>query len=185
MKEDKTNIAEQLDQNNFVVLRGFIPRKAAISLAEGFVEYCLRAGIKGDSQAPHSPSVYDYKPFVKLLLSKLPELNLMLDKELFPTYTYARMYVKGDDLKKHKDRNACEHSLTLNLYKEKDWTIYMQSPDGSEHGVELEPGDAILYKGCEAVHWRDVYEGNMHVQVFMHYVEVDGPNAWAYFDKKK
>lgn len=183
--KDKTNCSERLDDNNFVVLRELVPHKEAVGLAEGFLKYCIMNGIKGDVQAPNSPSVYDYKPFLKLMLRLLPTLNELLNKELFPTYCYARVYSKGEILERHRDREACEHSVTLNLFKGKDWPIWMQSPDESEHSVELNPGDGILYKGCEADHWREAYKGDIHIQLFMHYVDSEGPNSWAYFDKRK
>ena len=30
--------------------------------------------------------------------------------KLYPAYTYARIYKKGDELKRHKDRFSCEIS---------------------------------------------------------------------------
>ena len=35
--------------------------------------------------------------------------------KLYPAYTYARIYKKGDELKRHKDRFSCEISTTMNL----------------------------------------------------------------------
>jgi hypothetical protein len=88
-------------------------------------------------------------------------------------------------LKRHRDRPACEISFTLNLAKDSDWPIYFQRPDGSETLVELNPGDAVLYLGCQADHWRNKFEGEEHVQVFLHYVRANGPKAWAFFDKQQ
>jgi hypothetical protein len=34
---------------------------------------------------------------------------------MLPTYSYARIYANGDELKKHRDRPACEVSVTLHL----------------------------------------------------------------------
>jgi hypothetical protein len=35
--------------------------------------------------------------------------------KLYPAYTYTRLYKKGDELKRHKDRFSCEISTTMNL----------------------------------------------------------------------
>jgi hypothetical protein len=86
-------------------------------------------------------------------------------------------------LERHKDRPACEVSLTLNLSKDKDWPIWIQTPDGKEVSLNLKSGDAVMYLGCERDHWRDTFEGNEYVQVFLHYVRSRGPNVWAVFDK--
>jgi hypothetical protein len=84
----------------------------------------------------------------------------------------------------HSDK-ACEISITVNLSSDAEWPIFIQKPDCTEAAVELKPGDAMLYLGCVADHWREPYTGNNYAQVFMHYVRRDGPNAWAYFDKRK
>jgi Rps23 Pro-64 3,4-dihydroxylase Tpa1-like proline 4-hydroxylase len=47
----------------------------------------------------------------------------------------------------------------------------------------MQPGDAILYLGCEADHWRDPIPGSKCVQVFLHYVDSNGSRSGCYFDK--
>jgi predicted 2-oxoglutarate/Fe(II)-dependent dioxygenase YbiX len=47
-------------------------------------------------------------------------------------------------------------------------------------------GDAALYRGMDKVHWREPYkEGKWQAQVFLHYVDADGPHAEWKFDKRK
>ena len=43
----------------------------------------------------------------------------------------------------------------------------------------LKPGDAVIYKGCEAVHWRFPLEEDdqLVVQFMLHYVDKNGVNA--------
>jgi hypothetical protein len=108
-----------------------------------------------------------------------------LGEKVLPTYTYARVYKEGSELLRHRDRPACEISLTLNLSKDSDWPIYFQRSDGSETSVELEPGDAVMYLGCQSDHWRNKFQGNECVQLFMHYVRSFGAKSWAYFDKQR
>jgi hypothetical protein len=38
----------------------------------------------------------------------------------------------------------------------------------------MEPGDMIIYKGCEIEHWREPFKGLNHAQLFMHYNRKDG-----------
>jgi hypothetical protein len=54
--------------------------------------------------------------------------------------------------------------------------------DGEPRGAELKPGDGLLYRGTELFHWRDAYQGEALVQVFLHYVDRDGPHADQKFD---
>jgi hypothetical protein len=49
----------------------------------------------------------------------------------------------------------------------------------------MDVGDAILYKGQEKPHWRNPYkEGQWQAQVFLHYVDADGPHAEWKYDKR-
>jgi hypothetical protein len=54
-------------------------------------------------------------------------------------------------------------------------------------GVEIlmEPGEAVIYLGCEVEHWREEFKGNWQSQVFLHYVDANGPYANSKFDGKK
>lgn len=50
--------------------------------------------------------------------------------KLIETYSYARIYKKGDILHRHKDRASCEISTTLNLGGPQ-WPIFLE-PDASK-----------------------------------------------------
>ena len=141
--------------------------------------------LHGDTQAPNSHAIYNFIPFVSLRVNKIPRVNEILGEEVLPTYTYARVYKEGSELVRHRDRPACEISFTVNLAKDNDWPIYFQRPDNSETLIELNPGDAVLYLGCQADHWRNKFEGQEHIQLFLHYVRAEGSKAWAFFDKKQ
>jgi hypothetical protein len=43
--------------------------------------------------------------------------------------------------------------------------------------VNLKPGDGVIYRGCEIEHWREAYEGDYHIQAFLHYVDANGKYA--------
>jgi hypothetical protein len=175
----------QIIQNNYFYVPGFITPDIVLALSKEFKEHCIKFNLQGDPQAPNSHSMYDFMPFVRLLVEKVPEVSKLLGEKVLPTYTYARVYKEDSELLRHRDRPACEISLTLNLSKDNDWPIYFQRPDGSETSVELNPGDAVLYLGCQADHWRTKFEGQECVQLFMHYVRSYGSKSWAYFDKRQ
>jgi predicted 2-oxoglutarate/Fe(II)-dependent dioxygenase YbiX len=134
----------------------------------------------GDSQVPKSRSCYCL-PVCNILLGRMTEkVSELAGKRLRPSYTYCRVYLKGADLKPHKDRPSCEYSVTLNLSQTHPWTIYM-----GKRGVVQKPGDAVLYKGCEIEHSRKEFTGDEYVQVFLHYVDADGPHKDHVYDIKK
>ena len=124
-------------------------------------------GTMGDPQAPDSFSIYSDTTIETLSLLLKPIIEKTTKKKLVPTYTYARVYKKGEVLWPHKDRHACEYSITLALGGDK-WPIYM---DGTE--LNLNAGDLAVYKGCEIAHWRNEFKGKECVQCFLHYNEIN------------
>jgi PKHD-type hydroxylase len=133
----------------------------------------------GDEQVPNSHSYYNL-PVCNILLGRLiDEVSAEAGKTLRPSYTYCRVYLKGADLKPHKDRPSCEYSVTLNLSQTHPWIIYM-----GKKGIVQNPGDGVLYKGCEIEHSRAVFEGDEYVQVFLHYVDANGPYKDHVYDLK-
>lgn len=169
---------------NYLYIPGIISQDRALGLGREFDRYVTNNNISGDPQAPKSPSVYNYMPFVKLLVELIPVVSEKLGEAVLPTYSYARSYKYGEILARHRDRPACEVSLTLNLFKDVDWPIYFEEGDSSAK-FELSPGDAGMYLGNETDHWRYEFTGQKYVQVFLHYVKADGKYSWAYFDRVK
>jgi predicted 2-oxoglutarate/Fe(II)-dependent dioxygenase YbiX/alkylated DNA repair dioxygenase AlkB len=174
-----------LEQNNYLFVPQFISEKKAKALAKQFEAYAEEKELCGDSQAPNSRSMYNYPAFLELLCNRLHKVSDIVEEKLLPTYTYARVYKPGDDLKVHKDRDACELSLTVNLYQEKEWPIYVKKPNGETAQVTLHPGDAMIYLGCAAEHWRETLNEGKNIQVFLHYVFSRGHRAYAVFDKER
>lgn len=176
----------QLEQNNFLFVPGFISSERAQSLQKQFIELEQTGQYSKDHQAPNSPAIYNFKPFLELLCEKTNEISNLVEEAVLPTYTYARIYKNGEMLARHRDRSACEISLTVHLDGDAPWGIGIEKPSKEEVNLTLQQGDAMLYLGCAADHWRDTpFSGQNYGQVFLHYVRSNGPCAWAYFDKKQ
>ena len=128
-------------------------------------------GVWNDEQIPGTYSHYSDIAMETLLQKLRPSIEKETGLKLNETYSYARIYKKGDVLVRHKDRYSCEVSATLNLGGD-SWPIYLE-PSGElgKEGVkvDLEPGDMLIYKGCEVEHWREPFEGENCGQVFLHY----------------
>jgi len=143
-------------------------------------------GSWGDRQIPGTYSHYADIAMETLLLKVKPIMEKKTKLKLVPTYSYARIYKKGDILHKHKDRMSCEISTTLNLGGDK-WPIYVNHKQNegliTEAGyvpskskgikIELNPGDMLVYRGCDLEHWRNSFKGNDCVQVFLHYNDLN------------
>jgi len=124
-----------------------------------------------DEQVPNTYSSYADIVMETLMLKCHPIMEKTTGLKLQPAYTYARIYKKGDILKRHKDRFSCEISTTLNLGGDK-WDLYLE-PSGREGikgiKVDLKPGDMLIYSGCKLEHWREEFKGKNCGQVFLHY----------------
>jgi len=134
-------------------------------------------GTFSDIQVPNTYSCYSDFVMETLLLKLLPIVEKETELKLIPTYSYTRLYKKGDELKRHKDRPSCEVSITLNLGGD-NWDIFLE-PSGkiNQKGiiVSLQVGDLLIYKGCELEHWREKFKGKICGQVFLHYNDINGP----------
>jgi hypothetical protein len=168
-----------------------VPKLIEPALADFFWSYVhtkfasLLLG-SGDSQVPNSPGGYGDTAFDGLLEYLRPRVEEQSGFALYPTYSYFRLYKRGDVLKRHRDRPACEISVTLNLGQipADPWPIYIER-DAGPYGARLVPGDAVLYRGCDCYHWRDAFQGDRMAQVFLHYVDRNGPNANQRYDGRK
>jgi hypothetical protein len=115
-----------------------------------------------------------------LMINKLDIMEKETGLKLHPTYAFWRMYTKFSDLIKHKDRESCEISVTVMIGSdETKWPIFIEGQE-----IELKPGDAVIYLGCELDHWREEFKGDWHAQCFLHYVDSKGPNKEWFKDKR-
>ena len=186
---------------NFVYNYFMLKRDAVNFMYKNNINYeSPLLGTWGDQQVPNTYSHYSDFVMETLLMKVLPKMQQETGLELVPTYSYARIYKKGDILKRHKDRPSCEISTTVHLGGDK-WSIFIDgtgsdnvideyknihkpnAPKGTE--VLLDVGDMLVYSGCELEHWREPLEGANCAQVFLHYNHLNGKFAKSnMFDKR-
>jgi hypothetical protein len=135
-------------------------------------------------QIPHTYSCYADIVMETLMLECQPIMEKATGLKLQPAYSYARLYKKGDKLKRHKDRLNCEISTTVFLGGD-PWSIFLD-PSGGDFVIhalkeihkpnapkgikmDLKEGDMLVYRGCELEHWREKFKGKNCAQVFLHY----------------
>jgi hypothetical protein len=182
------SLKQQLLDNNYLVIDNFLTKDKAKELYKYFKEEAVKnpQAFTKDPQCPKSLSMYDFRWFVELLIDKIPFMSEVLEEPMFPTYSYARIYANQEVLEKHKDRHACEVSVTLHLDSdETQWPIWFTKPNGEQVSYNLKSGQAVIYLGMISEHWRDAFQGQEYGQVFLHYVRGRGENWVCYFDKFK
>ena len=161
--------AISLELANFLFNYFLLKRDAVKYMYEN--QWTYDSGILGtwnDEQVPNTFSVYGDPAFDTLLMKVLPVMREQTGLDVLPTYSYARVYKKGDILKRHKDRPSCEISTTLNLGGD-PWPIFLEGEQ-----VDLNVGDMLIYEGCKLEHWREPFEGEHCGQVFLHYNNKNG-----------
>ena len=136
----------------------------------------IHGSLEGDPQIPNSFCVYGDIAMDLLLFPLMPMIEKKLKISLVPTYSYARIYKKGDVLKKHTDRSSCLISGTLNLGGD-EWPIYLEN-NKKTYEINLKPGDILLYNGCKLKHWRKEFKKELCTQVFLHYNEKGSENIY-------
>ena len=174
------SLKETLIHDGFAIVPNFISKDSALAL---FDIYKKEESIKNETDPQvigPAHSVVNFRPFLEILCEKIPQVSNMVEELVFPTYTFARIYRNGQVLERHTDRPACEISLSVHLYGDKEWPIYMEKLDGAQVPVTLTSGDAIIYFGYDTPHWRNAYDGEEYGQFFLHYVLSTG-KFWGEF----
>ena len=165
-----------------------------------------REGI-GD-RVPNTTSVYGDTLMESLMCFMKPQIEQITGLMLCPSYTYYRVYKSGDILKRHIDRpGASEIGTTICLgwnYKDVPknyrWGIHLDPETNHKPGKEFQSGgkdgvlikqnqgDCLVFRGSEVEHWRDPFEvgeGSYQVQLFVFYIDKNGPYYPQYaFDQR-
>lgn len=181
------NQLHQFSVEKYTHLKRFLDIEKCKELTVELKQLVAKKVAKKDSQCPKSEAVGGQEIFDKLLVDLLPRFEEVVGKKLLPTYSYARLYQPGEKLEIHTDREACEISATITLgFEGKAWPIYMGDEGGANASkIEMDVGDAVLYLGIEKYHWRKKFKGEWQAQVFLHYVDADGPHAEWVWDKRQ
>jgi hypothetical protein len=181
-------VRQELEQNNFLFVPNFINQERAQALNSWLLLERDAGRLIDDPRVSYGlfgKAYQDAVPFLELLCEKRNEISNLIGESVVPSYSFCMVYGPDSQLIRHLDRPACEISLTVHLGGDAEWPIFIKKPSGEGVSFKLNPGDAVVYLGCIAEHWREKFTGQYYSQVFLHYVRSNGPNAWAYFDKKQ
>lgn len=177
-------IADYFIENSYTVVRKIINTET-LRLIDEYLSIQQQHGYFYEDR--YTPSAKYADILMEALLSQLlPKISKYAGKDLDPTYSYLRIYEKGAELPAHIDRHECEYSVSLTLsYQSKDfWPLYIIKGNKKIY-IPLDKGDILLYKGNDILHGRDKFVGDKWIQVFLHYVDKNGPYASNKFDKRE
>lgn len=176
--------------NDYVIIRNAVPQEVCKLTAIEFElqEKACQILYNGASMADLSPNSFArYSPlcFEALSVYLQPMIEKEVGFEIFPVYSYARIYYKGSCLDKHYDRRSSEVSISICIEKDPvDWALFIKSQDGTVHEVHLDVGDMVIYSGRAQEHWREEFLGEKQIQTFLQYVSAHGKDAWLKWDTR-
>lgn len=182
---------EIFEQQRYIAVNNALPQDYINYISNAIRFDTIQRPIETDDGiAPLTQTKYASPMTEALLIHLKPLVEKATGLNLKPTYSYYRIYKPGDYLLKHKDREACEISITINLgFKYFDvtqdytWDIFV-------NGVKFKtmPGDMVIYRGIELEHWREEFQagpGSWQLQAFLHYVDANGPHTDFIYDGRK
>jgi hypothetical protein len=200
----------EFDKSGFVLVKGIIdPSRLICDIPEekGLYHYYGKEDkfthIPNEDQVPGSTSRYYWPPYKEIHNDLKNKIQDIIGKKLYHTYYYDRFYFDGQDLSPHTDRDACEISISVHIGTniKEPWGFWIENGDGKRARIYMEPGDGVIYKGCERMHWREkmpekkqgfinrifrrkTNDAYYH-QAFFHYVLADGNRAHCAFDASR
>ncbi len=196
--------------DGYATIRGLVPPEVAANLFKQLHMDLESAGKSFDTFARPQPlsrhptveiSGHFYRPLTTFLWALTPMIATLTGADVLPSYDYFRIYRQGDICRVHSDRPSCEHSLSLTLsYSDNiPWPLEMGSikvdeerpcvddfGDEPHAAVEMQPGDAVLYRGIDLRHGRTRPNPNRwSAHLFLFWVERDGDFAQHAFDEER
>jgi uncharacterized protein (TIGR02466 family) len=198
----RLNPVNKLQRDGYQVVNNFLS-KDLLTLTKQYFDLKIENDeLELDNgQVPGTFTAYGTYIGDSILKMLQPVAESVAGEELYPCYTFFRLYNRMDWLKPHTDRPSCEFSATIPIFTDKPWPIYMQKYDYEKYGTEstswqdsaekeesanliLELGDVCFYEGTKMNHWREPFEGNECYQLFIHYVRKNGKYSDFEFDKR-
>lgn len=198
------------EKDGYATIRGLIPPEVAFNLfkqlqidlqaaGKSFEEFAQGHALT--AQPTIEISGHFYRPLTTFLWGLTPIISELTGADLLPSYDYFRIYHKDDICRVHSDRPSCEHSLSLTLVYSDGlpWPLEVGSTrvtgedpctedfgDEPYSAVEMQLGDAVLYRGMDLRHGRTRPNPNRwSAHLFLFWVERGGAFAHHAFDEQR
>jgi len=189
-----------------IFIKEFLPQQVLnLVYSYSVVKYSNQKKFNVDSQTNSLIGEHSDYLMETLMEASTSVIEQNIGKKLWPTYSYFRIYDKGSDLKIHTDRESCEYTVALCLGADpidqpyeifvgeedetSDYKYY--SSDGKynryriDHKFSMLPNNAVIFKGMDKIHWREMCKHDHFTTVFLHYVDQEGDYAEYKYDKRK
>jgi hypothetical protein len=188
-----------------IFIKEFLPQQL-LNLAYSYciIKYNNQNQFNIDSQTNYLISEHGDYLMETLMDLSTPVIEQNVNKKLWPTYSFFRIYDKGSDLRIHTDRESCEYTVALCLGADpldKPYEIFVGEKDENsdykyfdnqekltrlriDNKYSMSQNNALIFKGMNKLHWREICEHDHYMMVFLHYVDQEGPYKDFKFDKR-
>jgi len=188
-----------------IFIKEFLPQQI-LNLSYSYTIIKFSNETKQISDPQTSSLIWEYGDYLMETLMDMstPVVEQNVGKKLWPTYSYFRIYDKDSDLRIHTDRESCEYTVALCLGAypvDQPYEIFVGEEDETsdykyysdegkykryriDHKFPMFPNNAVIFKGMDKIHWREICAHDHFVTVFLHYVDQDGPYKDFKFDKR-
>ncbi len=108
----------EFQKNGHLFVKDFID-PSLCKITEDYVQYKSKTtGLAFNNEPtfiPESMTFYADNLTEAILKNSLPKMEELTGLSLIPTYSFLRLYKRGDKLPKHKDRMGCQIAVSLNI----------------------------------------------------------------------
>ena len=189
-----------------IFIKEFLPQQILnLSYSYSIIKYSNQKQFNMDTQSNSLIGEHSDYLMETLMDMSTPVVEQNVGKKLWPTYSFFRIYDKGSDLKIHTDRESCEYTVALCLGADpidQPYELFLGERDDSsdykyysnkgeykryriDHKFPMFPNNAVIFKGMDKIHWREMCKHDHFMTVFLHYVDQEGPYKEFKFDKRQ
>ena len=169
--------ARRFRKRRYLLVKRILPATILEYLKVYYAILMAKNRFCNDSQCPSSLSLGGDAGLDAVLEWIRPEVSRLVGFDLAPTFSYTRQYAKGEVLARHRDRAACEISVTVSIQIPKGAgpsVVHLKPPNFNETKVEMFEGDGCVYAGTEVEHWRERIRVGGYIQLFLHFIAKHG-----------
>lgn len=179
---DPDCVFQQFAQEGFAVLANLLPDSHVQELGRYFAALAAEGYLHRFSERGQDRYVTHDHPVANFWHAQLvPRISALAGKRVKPSYTFVTVYAEGGELPWHTDRDPCEYTLSLLLdYAPlthdgvSPWPLRIRRRDASTADISQRIGEALLFKGRELTHCREVLpSGHRSVSALFHFVDHD------------
>ena len=172
----------KFDHEGFAILQNLLPSEHVREMGEYFQALAAQGFlVRRNDHGSLRFTVSDH-PVARFWHDQLNErVTQLAGRQTKPSYSFVSLYAAGGSLHWHTDIPQCEYTISLlldyaplNADGRSSWALKLEGRDGTAHSLHQRVGEALIFKGRELSHGRDVLpDGHRSASLLFHFVNED------------